>query len=291
MLKTGSTFGSYEVLERLGGGAMAHTFRVRRGKDGIVIALKVPKQKSLRDPTFVLRFLQEANLGTRLRHPTIVRMYEAGEVDGVPFLAMEYLKGMTLKDALTASGRLALKRALEVGLNLSTGLEHAHAGGVIHRDLKPENIMIRAQEGLKIMDFGIAKVAGEVGLTSENIFIGSPAYAAPEMIDSSTIDHRADLYALGIILFEMLQGQVPFRGRSFLEVLIKHSREPLPKLSTLPYSVPRELWQLVEVLTAKDPAKRLPDARSARIAIDLMLKSHARGGLLTRVSPNVSKSD
>jgi serine/threonine-protein kinase len=183
---------------------------------------------------------------------------------------MEFLQGMTLKDALQASGRIPEKRALQIAHDVVSALEDAHGVGLVHRDLKPENIMLRVDKCLKVMDFGIAKVIDEVGLTTSNMFIGSPAYAAPEMIDSKTVDHRVDLYSLGMILFEMLQGFPPFTGPSPVAVLLKHRSDPLPPLAELPQSVSRGTWSLVETLTAKKPDKRLPDARSARLAIELL---------------------
>jgi serine/threonine-protein kinase len=272
MLTPGSIFAGYEVLALRGEGAMASTYRACRLSDRRQVALKVPRARLLTDPTFVVRFLQEAHLGARLRHPFIVRIYETGEEQGVPFIAMEYLEGMTLKEGIAASGRFAVRRALQVTRDVAAALEYAHSRGVVHRDLKPENVMLRDGAPLKVLDFGIAKVVGEVGLTSANTYIGSPAYSAPEMLDSSTIDHRADLYSLGIVLYELTQGQVPFTGFSALEVLLKHRTEPLPRRENLPYPMPAEAWRLVEAMTRKDPAERLPDARSVRLALDLMLR-------------------
>jgi serine/threonine protein kinase len=272
MLEEGSRFAGYEVLALRGQGSMAATYRARRLGDQRLVALKVPRPALMNDPSFAVRFLQEAHLGARLRHPFIVRIYETGEVGGIPFMAMEFLEGMTLKEAIAASGRLATRRALQVARDVAAALEHAHSRGVVHRDLKPENIMLRGGACLKVLDFGIAKVVGEVGLTSANMFIGSPAYSAPEMIDSSTIDHRADLYSLGIILFEMLEGRAPFTGSSAIEVLLKHRSERLPGPEGLPHPVPKEIWRLIETLAAKEPERRLPDARSARVALEMLLR-------------------
>lgn len=273
MLQPGSDFGGYQVVEIAGRGAMATTYRALRHSDGRTVALKIPKPRFLTDPTFVLRFLQEAHFDARLRNRFVARVLESGEVDGIPFMAMEFLHGMTLKETLAASGPLSAKRALQIVRDVAEALEHAHAAGIVHRDLKPENIMLRVNDCLKVMDFGIAKVVGESGLTASDIFIGSPAYAAPEMTRSGPVDHRVDLYATGIILFEMLQGRPPFTAASPVELLLKQCHEPLPALCTLPIPVPRPIWRLVENLTEKDPARRLPDARSLRLAVELLLRS------------------
>jgi serine/threonine-protein kinase len=271
MITAGTSFAGYEILEPCGDGAMATTYRALRG-DGQEVALKIPKPRFLTDPTFVVRFLQEASLGVRLQHRLIVRTYETGQHDGMPFIVMELIRGMSLRQALATSGTLATRRALQLARDVATSLEYAHAQSVVHRDLKPDNIMLRVGAPLKVLDFGIAKVVGETGLTSANTFIGSPAYSAPEMIDSSTVDHRVDLYALGIILFEMLQGEVPFTGSSPVEVLLKHRSQPFPARDELRHPVAPELWRLVQSLTAKNPDDRLPDARSARIALELLLR-------------------
>jgi serine/threonine-protein kinase len=272
MLKPGTRFAGYDILALSGRGAMATTYRASRTSDERVVALKVPNPQFLTDPSFVVRFLQEAHLGTRLQNPFIVKVFEAGQWDSIPYMAMEYLHGMTLKEGVAASGRLATRRALQISRDVASALEHAHSRDVVHRDLKPENVMLRAGACLKVLDFGIAKVVGEIGLTSANTFIGSPAYAAPEMIDASTIDHRVDLYSLGIILFEMLQGSVPFTGTSPVEVLLMHRSLPFPSADSLSHPVPDGIWRLVTSLVAKDPDARLPNARSVRIALELLLR-------------------
>jgi serine/threonine protein kinase len=249
---------------------MATTFKARRLADDRVVALKVPASSCLRDPTFAVRFLQEAHLGERLRHPNIVRILETGEDRGVPFLTMEYLVGLTLQDALAYSGRIAVARALQVAQQVASALEHAHARQVIPRDLKPANLMVRSGEGVKVMDFGVAKVVDQQGVTASNIFLGTPTYSAPETIDSRHIDHRADLYALGIILFELLVGSPPFTGRSAVEVLIKHRSEPLPDADSLAHPIPPAIYRLIKHLTDKDPGRRLPDARSLRLALEML---------------------
>ena len=271
ILRSGTRIAGYEVVEICGQGAMAITYRAVRCADGRAVALKIPRPRCLRDPAFVVRFLQEANLGSRLRNRFVARVYEGGEYNGLPYLAMEYLEGMTLKQALEASGRIQPRRAMELAHDAASALEHAHAAGVVHRDLKPDNIMLRVGTCLKVMDFGVAKMMGEVGLTTSNLFLGSPLYAAPEMLDAASVDHRVDLYSLGVILYEMLQGEPPFDGPSPVEVLLKHKTEALPPIDDLPQKVSPALWGLVVRLTAKDPDDRLPDARAVQLAIELML--------------------
>lgn len=271
MLQPGSVIGGYEILEPLGRGATATTWRARGTSNDREVALKVPHPRLLRDPSFVVRFLQEAKLDTRLDSPFVVRVFEVGEHDGTPFMAMELLHGLTLGETLATSGPLPVRRALQIARDIAIALDHAHGAGVVHRDLKPDNIMLRVGQCLKVMDFGIAKVTGDVGLTASDVFIGTPAYAAPEMVDAAHVDHRADLYALGIVLFEMLEGSPPFTGASAVEVVMKHRDEPLPPLSDLPRPIPADIYRVILELCAKHPWDRVPDARSAKLALELVL--------------------
>jgi len=251
---------------------MAVTYVATRISDGRRVALKVPRGRWLQDPTFVIRFLQEAHLGARLSSPYIARVFDSGQDGEVPWLAMELLEGLTLREALDAAGALSRRRALQTARDVAAALEHAHARGVIHRDLKPENIMLADRRPLKVMDFGIAKVLGQPTITTAGVFLGSPAYAAPETADPPPVDHRADLYALGIMLFEMLVGRVPFTGRSAVEVLLAHRQQALPGPEQLPRPVAPSVWRLVEHLAAKRPSDRPPDARAVRLALEMLLR-------------------
>ncbi|HPC82099.1 MAG TPA: serine/threonine-protein kinase [Thermoanaerobaculaceae bacterium] len=265
-LPCGFRLGRYAVVDPLGRGSMAWTYRAC-GPGGRLVALKVPHRRCLGDPTFVVRFLQEGALGARLHHPAIVRVLEAGEDEGRLFIAMELVEGRTLASLLANRTPLPLGPALAIARDVASALAHAHGKGVIHRDLKPENVMLSADGSTRVLDFGIARIAGERGLTTAGTFIGSPRYAAPEAA-SSPVDARADLYALGIILFEMLEGAPPFDDPSPVRLLLLHARQPLPAPKTLPVPLPDDVWQLVSGLCAKDPAARLHDAGAVQAAID-----------------------
>lgn len=272
MLTAGSRLASYEILDVLGRGVSATTYRARHAKSGREVALKVPHRGSLTDSTFVVRFLQEGALGSSLTHRSIVRVLEAGEDQGLLFIAMELVDGVPLDRRLATEGALPLRDALRIAHDVAEALDFAHRKGVVHRNLKPNHVMLLAGGGVKVVDLGVARAFGDVSLTSSDVFLGAPAYAPPEADDPHALDHRSDLYSLGIILFEMLEGQVPFTGSSAIEVLLKHQSEALPSPDGLPFPVPKNIWRLIEALAAKEPAQRLPDARSVRVALEMLLR-------------------
>ena len=273
LVKAGQALGAYELTGLLGRGGMATTYRATRASDGSAVALKVPHEGCFADPTFLARFLREGKLGEQLHHPRIVRIYEASEQDGRPFLAMELLAGKTLKQELRERGPFAARRAVEIAADIAEALDYAHVKGVVHRDLKPENVMLLPDGSVKVMDFGIARLEGQEGLTSSQYFLGTPLYAAPEMIEPKSIDQRIDLYSLGIILFEMLQGTVPFTADSPFKVLQMHQREPLPALAALARPVPDAVWRVVERLCAKSPVDRYQTAEALLVELHALLRT------------------
>lgn len=267
-LPCGFRVGRFTVVDPLGRGSMAWTYRAC-GHDGRLVALKVPHRRCLVDPTFVVRFLQEGALGARLHHPAIVRVLEAGEDEGRLFIAMELVEGRTLASVMAGRTPLPLPAALAIAREVASALAHAHARGVIHRDLKPENVMLSDDGSTRVLDFGIARIAGESGLTTAGTFIGSPRYAAPEA-STRPVDARADLYALGVMLFEMLEGHPPFDDPSPVRLLLMHARQPLPAPAALPVPLPADVWRLVSGLCAKDPDLRLQDAMAVQAELDLV---------------------
>lgn len=256
---SGSPFGGYTLEKVLGHGGMGTTFLARRSRDGFPVVVKVPHDHLLSKPEFVSRFLLEGSLGATLHHPGIIRIYEAGEVEGIPYIAMELVEGTSLEKLLENGQRLPVRQALEITREIALALDYAHMKGVVHRDLKPENIMILPTGHAKVMDYGIARILGSDGLTATGIYVGTPVYSAPESLSPSAVDTQSDLYSLGIILFRMLSGQLPFVSPNPLEVLQKHSSEPLPPFAD-DLSVPAEVRGLVERLTAKKKEERFATA-------------------------------
>jgi serine/threonine-protein kinase len=252
--------GGYRVSGELGRGGMATTYRAERLRDGLPVAIKVPHEAG--DPTYQERFLREGRLGETLHHPRIVRIVEAGEEGGRPFLALELIPGTTLREAMEAAGGpYPVARALTIARDIAEALDYAHGKGVVHRDLKPENVMLLPDGTVKVMDFGVARIEGQPGLTTSRFFFGSPVYAAPELVDPLSVDHRADLYSLGVILFELLEGRPPFAHESVFKLLEMHQREPLPDPAALDHPPPPEVWKVIARLLAKEPARRYGSAQ------------------------------
>lgn len=263
----------FEVGERLGGGAMGDVYRAFDRQTELPVAVKVLNAELLdagvSTELLATRFLQEIKATARLRHPNIVRMVESGaDPDGTLFLVLELLKGRELRELLDeVGGPLETERAAAFTMQLCDALIAAHEAGVVHRDLKPENIFVVDNDVLKVVDFGIARLAKRPELTQAGAAMGTPHYMAPEQVlGRLDVDHRADFYALGVMLFEMLTGDVPFHGDSPIDVAMAQVEREIPPLN-LPWVEPerQELWRtLITDLMAKDPAGRPDNAHVLR---------------------------
>lgn len=236
---------------------------------GEEVAIKVPHPHLAQDPEFLARFRREAALGALLDHPRIVGILDPGPPEGDPWLVMPFVKGITLQDHIARSQALPVPVAVAVAGDVAEAMAHAHARGVVHRDLKPANIML-AEDGAVVMDLGIARMLEGGKLTS--VFLGTPAYSAPESIANPSVGPPADRYALGLILFEMLAGHPPFEGESAFQVLEAHRFNPLPDLAAERPLVPAKLLRLVQRLCAKAPEERPEDPETLRILRELRLE-------------------
>ena len=258
-------FGDFRLLEMLGRGGMASVFKAERR--GELSALKRPLAGFLDDPQFHERFLREAEIGRALNHPNIVRILERGEIADVPYFTMELVAGPTLNGFLKSERVVEPRTAASIVVQAAEALDFAHSKGVVHRDLKPSNIMRLPDGAVKVMDFGIARARRFEDMTATGAFLGTPEYVAPEMIEGGHIDARSDLYALGVILFELLTGQRPFSGETPFSILKKHSTEEPPPPSRIRPGVPAELDTIVLRLLRKDPAERPASAEELVIAL------------------------
>ncbi len=268
--------GPYHIERLLGRGGFASTYLARHLQTGQKVALKRLHPYRLEDPEFIGRFHQEARLGARLSHPNLVRLVDPGPTEGQPWIAMEYVEGKRL-DLHLKEGLLPLEEALRIGLGMAEGLAYAHAQGVVHRDLKPANVILDAT-GVRIMDFGIARVMDAETLTTTYAFLGTPRYAAPEAQLKTTVGPASDRYSLGIILFEMLAGHPPFQGETPFELLDQHRRAPLPNLEEFRPEIPPEMVRLVNRLVAKEPDERPEDAELVRSLQEALDRAQSKGG-------------
>ncbi|MBK8726479.1 MAG: serine/threonine protein kinase [Holophagaceae bacterium] len=253
--------GPYLITQVLGRGGCATTYLAVHELDGTEVAVKIPHPHIVIDPDFLARFRREAELGAVLDHPRIVRILDPGPTEGDAWIAMTLVRGTTLESHLDAfrarREAIGLPELVHIASDIAEAIAHAHNKGVVHRDLKPANVML-GELGAQVMDFGIARLIDST-MTSTTVFIGTPNYSAPEAIVSPKVGPPADRYALGIILFEMLTGEVPFRGDTAFHVLDQHRSAPLPDLHQLRPDAPPRLIRLVERLCAKRSDERPED--------------------------------
>jgi serine/threonine-protein kinase len=261
-LQRGEVFGDrYEILGTLGKGGMGIVYRARDRQLDEVVALKLLRPEALAaDPTLLDRFKQEIKLARRITHRNVLRTHDFGETAGVPFISMEYLEGVTLKDLVRSRGALPLGVGLSIAKQMCHGLGAAHETGVVHRDIKPQNMLILPETGeLKIMDFGISRVSsvdpGTSGLTTAGTVMGTPDYMPPEQAQGKPADFRSDIYSLAVVFFETFTGKLPFKGDP-MAVVVAHIQQLPPKPRSVNPKLSAELEALILKGLAKDPAKR-----------------------------------
>jgi len=253
----GSTFGQYRVIERLGGGGMGAVYRAMDTVLEREVALKI-LVADVDDPE--KRFRAEAIAIARLSHPGLASVYELFEHDGRWIMVMELVRGETVEQIADRVGPLPPKRAAELCMQALTALAHAHRAGVVHRDLKPSNLMITGTGGLKIMDFGIALVAGAERLTNDGYMMGTPAYMAPEQVSGREVDGRADLYAMGVVFYRLVTGRLPFKGDTPYEMAQAHLKdEPIP-VDLIKPDTPLWVKYVLDLALAKPPDQRFQSA-------------------------------
>ena len=253
---TGTRLGQYEIVERLGGGGMAVVYRAVQQPLGREVALKALSSELFQDEGFVKRFETEAKTLAKLDHPNILPIYDFEVTEGVAFLTMPLIRGGTLRDILNR-GPLDPLTAWRYLREIGDGLQHAHDAGIVHRDLKPTNVLIHSDGRAMLADFGLARGAGQpTHLTTIGLAIGTPGYMAPEQVMGHDVDKRADIYAMGVLTFEMLTGRLPYIGANRMEVAYATVNSPIPSAVKLSAALPDELDQLLTKVLAKDPAQR-----------------------------------
>ena len=268
----------YELLGDLGGGGMARVSLARDRDLGRDVAIKMLREQYAEDAEFVERFRREAQSAAALSHPNIVQIYDRGRTeDGRYYIAMEHVPDGTLKEMIERSGPLPARTTAGVGAQIAEALGAAHEGGVVHRDVKPHNVLVTANGDAKVADFGIARAAAETSISRTDVVMGTAAYMAPEQAMGGAATPRSDLYSLGVVLYEMATGEVPFVAESPAAVSFRHvDEEPRPPAELNP-EIPPGLNDLVLKLLSKDPADRYPDA--AALVADLERVGEGRNPL------------
>ncbi|HKA88249.1 MAG TPA: protein kinase [Haliangiales bacterium] len=274
-------FGQFELLEVAGEGAMGTVYRAWQTGMERQVAVKILRPELMRDPAVVKRFDREARAVARLTHPNIVTVFMVGQTeDGLPFIVMEFVEGEALADVLRREGKFPTMRVLRIARQVTSALAEAHAEGIVHRDLKPANILIthrrRAQDFVKVLDFGIAKIVregnpqdpdAESRLTKQGTIFGTPHYIAPEQAQGGDIDHRADIYSLGVVMYRLVTGRLPFDGGG-ISVLLAHMQQKPPAPRDLAPDLDAGVEAVIMKAMEKDPANRYQTAEEMSEAIE-----------------------
>jgi len=279
----------YRIVEKIGDGGTAFVFK---GLDTILnrhVTVKVLRPEYAGDQDFVRRFRREAQAAAGLSHPNIVSVYDVGHENGVHYIVMEYVQGRSLKALIEEMGRLNIYQAAEYAANIALALSHAHKHGIIHRDVKPHNILISDDGRVKVTDFGIAQAVTASTLTYSGEILGSVHYFSPEQARGGATDEKSDIYSLGIVLYEMLTGRIPYSGESPVSVAVKHLQEPFPDPEEVNPQIPRALCQIVRKAVEKDPRYRFQTAREMADALNEWLYEH-ESELSTIARPPLSKA-
>ena len=251
----------YEIIKSIGEGGMANVYLAMDTFLDRKVAVKVLRGDLSTDEKFIRRFQREAYNASALSHPNIVEMYDVGEDNGTYYIVMEYIEGRTLKQLLKKRGSLTTPEVVDIMLQLTDGIAYAHDKYIIHRDLKPQNIMIGDDGKIKITDFGIAVALNSTQLTQTNSVMGSVHYLPPEQASGKGATTKSDIYSMGIMLFELLTGKLPFKGENAVEIALKHMKDDIPSVKKLNSNVPQSLENIVLKATAKNPKNRYDDVK------------------------------
>ena len=274
---TNSEFGDYHIIRRIGSGAMADVYLAEQRSLGRRVAVKVLKSELTSDETYIKRFLREAKAAARLVHPNIVHIYEVGEHDHLRYIVQEYVQGNNLSQYLQQHGAMTPRQVFRVIWQVASALEAASHAGIVHRDIKPENILLGDKLEVKVADFGLARLDDmgdpDLQLTKIGVTLGTPLYMSPEQSEGKPLDHRSDIYSLGITSYHMLAGHPPFRGDTALSVALQHLKKEAEMLETVRPDIPPALARIVHRMMAKTPNDRFQSVRQLKLE---MKQLHAK---------------
>ena len=266
MLNNGTFIANrYEIVGQVGTGGMSDVYKAKDHALGRYVAIKVLKSEFSEDTNFVSKFRTEAQSAAVLEHPNIVNIYDVGSENGIHYIVMEYVEGITLKTYIEKKGQLTYKEALSIAIQVGRGIQAAHAKNIVHRDIKPQNIIISTDGKVKVTDFGIARAVSENTIHSD--VMGSVHYASPEQARNGYVSNRSDIYSLGIVMYEMVTGRVPFDGDSTVAVAIQHLQDEMDPPSKYAPNLPISLEKIIQKCTQKSPDRRYDSMES--LLIDL----------------------
>ncbi|KGX93215.1 serine/threonine protein kinase [Pontibacillus halophilus JSM 076056 = DSM 19796] len=274
MLKGHLLHDRYEILETIGGGGMANVYLANDTILNRQVAIKVLRLEYANDDEFIARFHREAHSATSLSHPNIVNIFDVGEEEQIYFMAMEYVEGMTLKKYIQTHGPLDVEEAISITKQLTSAISFAHDNGIIHRDIKPQNILIDEYQHVKVTDFGIATALSATSLTQTNSVLGSVHYLSPEQARGGMATKKSDIYSIGIVLFEMLTGRLPFSGQSAVSIALKHLQSETPSIKRWNNDLPQSVENIVLKATAKDRFHRYQDVHEMMDDLETVLLPH-----------------
>ena len=261
-VKIGSLIdGRYRVSARVGHGGMAEVYEAHDVINKRIVAIKLIREDVMKNPINLRRFENEATIAASLNHPNIVKIYNHGTVDGVPYIANEFIKGQNLKEALDFRSSLPLQEALDYMIQLSAALYYAHQHSIIHRDVKPDNLYLMSDGTIKLGDFGIAQTEGENNQTNNTEIVGSVHYLAPEITRGRPASAQSDIYAAGVTFFELLTGHVPFSKSKAIDIAVAHVNEKFPSIKKYLPNCPKEVERIILKCVKKNPKERYKTAR------------------------------
>jgi predicted Ser/Thr protein kinase len=289
--------GRYQIEAELGRGGMGVVYRATESATGNTVALKVLFREFSLDPAYVRRFRRETEALARLDHPNIVRIHHVGEDRGMHYYAMDFVEGRSLGALLSAGERFSIERALDLAIDIAGALGHAHRAGIVHRDIKPGNILIGGDGKPKLTDFGIARLTYATRMTRTGDIVGTPEYMSPEQAKGAAVEAPSDVYSLGVVMYELLTGRVPFEGATALEIIKKHQYEEPQNIRESNRAIHDGLARIVMRMLAKEPKERHKSAEQVATALSAIrpmairaacAKETAAGTAVTRIGHDAS---